>query len=62
MRTDSEPATNAEVQELREEIADLRRRQAIITYYLQHLLSQQWAFDIIRDLESGKTVEEIANG
>lgn len=60
MRTDNEPATNAEVQVLREQVADLKRREDIIVYYLNHLLPTAWAHDLVRDLESGKTVAGIA--
>lgn len=52
---------NAEVQALREQVADLKRREDIIVYYLNHLLAPVWARDLVRDLESGKTVAEIAS-
>ena len=49
-----------EVAKLLEQVADLKRREAIIVYYLNHLLPPVWGRDLVRDLESGKTVAEIA--
>ena len=53
--------SETEAKKLKRQIADLQRREGIIVYYLQHLLPRAWQRDIIRDLESGKTVAGIAN-
>lgn len=52
-------AETEEVKALRDEIADLRRREEIIVYYLNHLLPTAWARDLIRDLEGDKTLAQI---
>lgn len=52
----------SEIEALKAEVADLRRREGIIVYYLQHLLAPAWQYDLVRDLESNQTAAEIANG